>query len=337
MKKTVFISIALSVACLLQAQQTDIRKRFVATSEKEMYALCELMIDSTIRTKTDCSYLYTHENERFGMSLLYLKRIDNTDTLMMFVQNCGFSIHSNPNYCTNGYFPHISYCMPVAFYARFLDYLGKLRKSKNYYEKDYSFEPLYSIRDILKEQYESGKLSKKDSDRALALIEEISLVDIKEGDSFSFILWNFDRYMTDKIRKALVHAIDNPFYSSDWLDSYMSLQDTACIDTTGIPANISPRWKKQFTPEELEVYEKELPLFDRLQKFLIYERKGREKYNGLSAGQAYLQERRDQFNRKGYMHINDIAEYAHKKQDEVLIKHLKAFKEKHPDYPLKYF
>jgi hypothetical protein len=337
MKKKVFISIALSIACLMQAQQTDIKKRFVATSEKEMYALCELMIDSTIRTETDCLYLYTHENERLGMALLHLKRIDNTDTLMMFVQNCGLPMFSDPDFCTNVYFTYISYCMPVAFYARFLDYLKKLRKSKNYHEKNFSFEPLSSIRNILREQYESGKLSKKDSDRALKLIEEISLVNIEEEGDFSFIRWKFDRYMTDKIRKALAHAVDNPVHSSDWLDSYMSLQDTACIDTTGIPANIRPRWKKQFTPEELEVYEKEFLLYLRLQKFLIYERIGREEYNGLSAGQAYLQEKRDQFYDKGYKNINTIAEYAYKKQDELLIKHLKAFKEKHPDYPLNYF
>jgi hypothetical protein len=86
-----------------------------------------------------------------------------------------------------------------------------------------------------------------------------------------------------------------------------------------------------------EVYEKEFLLYDRLQTFLIYERIGREEYNGLSAGQAYLQRKRDQFYDKGYMYIYDIAEYAYKKQDELLIKHLKAFKEKHPDYPLNYF
>jgi hypothetical protein len=98
MKRITFIFAALTVACLLQAQQTDVKKRFVATSEKEMYELCELMTDSTIRAKTDYSYMYMHENERFGASLSYLKRIDNTDTLMMFVQNCGYPMFIDPNF-----------------------------------------------------------------------------------------------------------------------------------------------------------------------------------------------------------------------------------------------
>jgi hypothetical protein len=153
MKRITFIFAALTVACLLQAQQTDVKKRFVATSEKE-----------------------------------------------------------------------------------------KMRKSENYYKKNYSFSPLSSILDILKEQYESGKLSKKDSDKALELIEEISLTNINEGNNFGFILSDFDNYMTGKIRKALAHAIDNPVYSSDGLESYMRLQDTACIDTTGIPPNIRVRY-----------------------------------------------------------------------------------------------
>jgi hypothetical protein len=117
----------------------------------------------------------------------------------------------------------------------------------------------------------------------------------------------------------------------------MSHQDTLCIDTVGIPANIRPKWKVQFTPEELQIYERDLPLYMRLQKFLMYAKIGKEEYGGLSAGQAYLQREKDGFYEKGYLPINYIEEYAYKKNDELLIKHLKEFKKKHPDYLLKYF
>jgi hypothetical protein len=88
--------------------------------------------------------------------------------------------------------------------------------------------------------------------------------------------------------------------------------------------------RRQFTDEETVYYRK-------LQNFLAYERIGKKEYNGLSAGQAYLQKKRDNFRKKGYLPVNEIAEYADQKQDELLIKHLKEFKKKHPDYPLKYF
>jgi hypothetical protein len=57
----------------------------------------------------------------------------------------------------------------------------------------------------------------------------------------------------------------------------------------------------------------------------------------LSTGQAYLKRKRDEFREQGYLPINYIEEYAYKKQDKLLIKHLKEFKKKHPDYPLRYF
>jgi hypothetical protein len=83
-----------------------------------------------IGTETDCSYLYTHENERFGMSLSHLQRIDNTDTLMMFVQDCGLPMHSNPDFCTNLYFPYISLLYAGRFLRAFFGLSEKAKKKQ---------------------------------------------------------------------------------------------------------------------------------------------------------------------------------------------------------------
>ena len=199
-------------------------------------------------------------------------------------------------------------------------------------------DPLYEIRNILIKQYESGKLNKKDSLKALELIEQTTLRMINDKHDCSVVLVKkYDKYITDTIRQALVNVIENPFYPMEYLDFYMSQQDTTCLDTTGIPANIRPVWKVQFTPEELQTYEKERPLYERLERFRTYERIGKKEYNGLSAGQSYLRRKRETFRETGYLPINYIEEYAYQKQDKLLIEHLKEFKKKHPDYPLKYF
>jgi hypothetical protein len=110
----------------------------------------------------------------------------------------------------------------------------------------------------------------------------------------------------------------------------MSRQDTLCVDTVGIPDYIKTKNRRELTADEWDYV-------DRLNRFANYERIGKEIFNGLSAGQTYLQMKRDDFREKGYLPIKYIEEYAYQKQDELLIKHLKEFKKKHPDYPLKYF
>jgi hypothetical protein len=223
--------------------------------------------------------------------------------------------------------------MPIVFYERFLNYLKEIRNKENYFLKDYSTKPLNPIRRIITKQYESGQLNKNDSLKARQLIEEALLRVIKDDHNYRVLL-SSNKYITDKIRQALVNVIENPFYQAEYLDFYMSQQDTASLDTTGMPEYVRDNYRKynrrQFTDEETVYYRK-------LQSFLMYEEIGRLEYNGLSAGQAYLQRKRDRFSKKGYLPINEIAEYAYQKQDELLIKHLKEFKKKYPDYPLKYF
>jgi hypothetical protein len=311
--------------CLISAQNKA-PKKFFATSEKEVYALYNQMLDSA---RLYNRYLYPTPVSLDIFSFGYYEYIESKDTIMKVKQ-----VFSGMG--DRGYLYYISNQMSIDFYERFLYYLREIKKKETYFLKDYSTEPLYPIRNILIKQYESGKLNKTDSLKALELMEQTTLRMINDEHAYS-IVKKYDKYMTDTIRQALVNVIENPFYPTEYLDFYMSQQDTTCLDITGIPPNIRPKWKVKFTPEELKAYEEELVLYYRLQRVLMYEKIGREEYNGLSAGQAYLQKKRDGFSEKGYLPINTIAEYAYQKQDELLIKHLKEFKKKHPDYPLKYF
>jgi hypothetical protein len=301
----------------------DIIPKFIVTSEKEMYILYDQMLDSA---RLYNRYLYEDPLSLDIFSFGCYKDIDSKDTIMKVDQL--FSGMSN-----RSYFYYISNQMPVDFYERFLDYLKKIEKRETYFLKHYSTRPLYHIRDILIKQYESGKLNKKDSLKALELMEQTTLRMINDEHAYS-IVKKYDKYMTDKICQALINVIENPFYPAEYLDFYMSRQDTSILDTIGMPEYVRDNYMKynrrQFTDEETVYYRK-------LQNFLTYEKIGQVEYNGLSAGQAYLQRKKDKFREKGYLSINFIAEYAYQKQDELLIKHLKAFKKKHPDYPLKYF
>jgi hypothetical protein len=316
---------------LVYAQRIDKQQIFIAVSEEEVYKLYEQMLDSA---RVSNRFLQPGPMaDRFGFGLF--EGIDSKDTLMRFEQECSERFHGD-YICDRTYWPYISNCMPISFYERFLNYLKKFDKIENFYIKDYITGQLGAIMYVIIKQYESGKLNKNDSLKAQQLIEG-TLWRMIEDDHNYRVLLSSDKYITDKIRQALVNVIENPFYPAEYLDFYMSQQDTASLDTTGIPPNLTVRWKVQFTPEELQAYERDLPLYERLRNFRIYEEIGREEYNGLSAGQAYLQRKRDNFREKGYLPINEIAEYAYQKQDELLIKHLKAFKKKHPDYPLKYF
>jgi hypothetical protein len=329
MKKVLLLMCMTIFTCLIHAQRIDKQQIFVAISEEDVYKLYDQMLARARVSDWDI----IQKDDFFLID--YFKEIDSKDTILKIIQDCDWK--GNGDYiCGRFYWPYISNCMPIAFYERFLKYLKDVGKRENYFIKDYSTDPLIFIKNILIKRCESGELNKQDSLKARHLIEQTILRLIKDAHNYRFLYGN-DKYLTDKIRQALVNVIENPYYPTEYLDFYMSRQDTSCLDTTGIPPDIRPVWKVQFTPEELQVYEKEYPLYDRLQTFLIYEKKGKEKYNGLSAGQAYLQEKKDKFKEKGYVDINVIAEYAYKKQDKLLIKHLKAFKKKHPDYPLKYF
>ena len=323
---------------LVYAQRIDVQQIFAATSEEEMYKFYDQMIDSA---RLSNRFIHSDDSTRpfnFG----FFEEIESKDTLIKFVQECW--VRRGDYICARFYWIYLSNNMPIDFYGRLLDYFRDVKRRENYFLKIESIKLLDPIIRIIIKKYESGILDEQDSIKALQLIEETLLRLINDAHDYTWLLSHkytwlliFDKYITDNIRQALVRVIENPFYPEEYLDFYLSQQDTTVLDTIGIPANIRPQWRPRFTPEELQIYEEELPLFERLQRFLRYERIGREEYGGLSAGQAYLRRRQDGFGDKGYLNIRYIEDYAYHKNDELLIKHLKEFKIKHPDYPLRYF
>lgn len=325
MKTTTLLLAMLFFTCLGYAQRIDKQTIFVATSEEEVYKLYDQMLDSLRITS---EFLQQNreglrdDNFVFG----YFEEIEGSDTIMKFVQNCKWQ--SDGEYiCRRFYRSYISNSMPIDFYERFLKYLKQLDKIENYFIKGCINTPLFPIIDIIEKLYESGNLNKEDSIKARRLIEETILRLINDNHNYrGFIEYKgeitYDKYMTDKIRQALVNIIKNPFYPKEYLDLYMSLQDTVCVDTTGIPAYIRTKSRWKFTAEEW-AYAK------RLDEFELYEEIGKEEYNGLSAGQAYLQRKKEKFREKGYLPIKYIADYAYQKNDKLLIKHLEKFKKKH--------
>jgi len=331
-KKIILIAVITLLSCYLQAQHKDVQQIFVAISEEEVYDLYNQMLDSA---RLSNWFLYPGNLELFGVSRF--KEIESKDTLMKFVQRCDWQ--SKDKYiCDRFYRSYISNNMPIDFYERFLKYLEQLNKIENYFIKEDIINPLYVIRTILINQYESGKLNKEDSIKARGLIEEIILRLINDDHNYRGLipykeLGIYDKYMTDKIHQALINVIENPFYPTEYLDFYMSKQDTLSIDTVGIPNSTKEKIIKgrlySLTKEDWIYY-------PRFSEFLFYKKLG-EEWGGLSSGQAYLKRKRDEFREKGYLPINYIEEYAYQKQDKLLIKHLKGFKKKHPDYPLKYF
>ena len=324
--KKILLLVMLVFACLAYAQRIDKQEIFVATSEEEMYKLYNQLLDSSRVSNRFLSPSGGMYSDYFGFSFFY--ELESRDTIMKIVQRCEWK--SNDEYICDRFYPsYISNSMPIDFYERFLNYLEQLNRIENYFIKDNINGLLFPILRIVINQYESGILNNQDSIKARELIEETILRLINDDHNYRSLRSTYDKYMTDNIRQALVNVIDNPFYPTEYLDFFMSQQDTTFLDTTGIPPNIHPRFKERLTPEELEIYEKELPLLKRLQNFRMYERIGREEYNGLSAGQAYLQRKRDWFYEKGYLQINHIEDYANEKQDELLLKHLKEFKKKH--------
>jgi hypothetical protein len=165
-------------------------------------------------------------------------------------------------------------------------------------------------------------------------MEKATLVMINDSHNFNVVLEY--KYVTDNIRQALANQIDNPFYPPEYLEYHLSKQKPFVVDTVGIPQDfIEKRLSKNHTSFRTLTRE-ELDWDTRLSKFRYYTQLG-EEWGGLSAEDAYWERKRRVIYDKGYLPINFIAEYAHKNNDELLIEHLKQFKQKHPDYPLKYF
>jgi hypothetical protein len=298
-----------------------------ATSEEDMYKIYNQMLDSS-RISNYCLYPGKIDCFSFGF---WGEMDSDADTIAKFEQVCDRTLHDD-YICRHSYLLYISKNVSVDFYERYLDYLKGLDKIENYCIRNAPNWDLSKIRDALIRHYESGVLNQKDSIKALKLIERTLLESVSRDNHYYSVIFN-EKYVTDNVREALVDAIKHPFYPTEYYDVFMSYQDTLSIDTTGlgIPDTTKAKYGKnlkRFYPEEIGYYE-------RLRDFFTYEKLGKEQ--GISSGQAYLKDKSKWFMDKGYLPINTIAEYAYKKQDKLLIKHLKEFKKKHPGYPLKYF
>jgi hypothetical protein len=330
--KAIKVLLTLSIALFFGYTYPQCIELF-ATSEAEVYELYDRMLDS-VRTTNDCLYATGSLSDASVFSLSFFEEMNGTDTIMKFEQYCK-ERYNTPS-MDNFYIASLSCDMPMDFYERFLDYFASLDTRENYcirksFVRDYS-----SLKDMLVKRYESGRLlNKEDSLKALKLIERTELENITRGYLYPSGRDIDDKYMTDKIRMALVNVIKHPFYPKEYYEIFLSYQDTSFADTTNIPDTTRIRLKYRenygvtafFYPEERDYYVQ-------LNRFFWYEGEGRRE--GLSPGQAYLKYISSFFHQKGYVRIDIIEEYAYKRQDELLLKHLKEFKKKHPDYPLKY-
>ena len=325
--KKIILSVYLaSFAFFVYAQRVDVPQVFVATSEEEMYKLYDQMLDSA---RLSNRFLYPGNVERFSFGFFY--EFEDRDTILKLVQRCEWK-RDDEYICSRSYRGYISNSLSIDFYGRIFNYLKQLDVIENYYIKDDINQLLTPISNIIIKQYESGELNEEDNIKARLLIEE-TMLRIINGDHNYRGLISYHNYITDNIRKALVDVIENPFYPKEYLDFYMSRQNTSSIDTIGIPESTKEKVLKN---RLYSLTEKELKDHLRLSSFLFYQELGKE-WGGLSAKEAYLERKRREFYQKGYLPIRDIEEYAHQKDDGLLIKHLKEFKKKYPDYPLKYF
>lgn len=329
MKKAVTICLVF-YAIAIYAQRIDTQQVFVATSEAEVYELFNQMLDSARVSNRflEPSGWSSVLPDGFGFGIL--REIENRDTLMKFIQSC----RENPErgfVCNRVYWGYISNSMPIDFYGRFLNHLRQLDVLENHFIKREINQPLLPVMRIIKRQYESGELNEQDSAKARQLIEETMLRLINDDHSYWWLA-SFHEYVTDTIRQALINVLENPFFPEEYLDFFMSQQDTLHLDITDIPDSLRVVRRVGSTPEE-RVY------FRRFERFQFYEELG--EVWGLSAGEAYLERRRrffkDWIRETGFLPIRSIARYAYEKNDELLIKHLKKFRERFPDFALEHF
>ena len=328
----IFIGLTLTASGMLraQSQRVDTLQILVATTEEEVFEILDRMIDSMLVSK---QYINPeHDDNAFVFG--WADEISSRDTLLLVKQGYDFgggSIHER------FYSPYFSNCQPIAFYGRLLEYFKTFKNidpNGNYHLVEASTDQLLTIRQILIKLHTSDKLREEDKAEAFRLIEQATLRLIAVDRDYN--RGDFDEYVTDNIRQAFIDVMENPFYPTEYLDFYMNQQrDTLyVVDTVGI-ADVT---KEKIMKERyhLITVEEQAGDLSRYYRYLYYKELGK-KWGGLSPGQAYLEERRKGFSLKGYLRVNSIAEYAHRVQDTLLIEHLLKFKEKHPDYPLKYF
>jgi hypothetical protein len=333
MKKILLIFNFSMIFCNIHAQGDSCERIFVATSEKAMYELIEQLQDSILQA----DYYSRKYDSQSDFSMSYYEGMESIDTLMIAKRNCRRNILGYLEY-GNWYQVYLSSKMPIIFYEKLFYYFENLIKSDNLYIKREAVSAISLISGILIEQYELGRIIKADSLKAKDLIELTILSRIVNYKDLFCISYYFsdrygDKYMTKKIREALVEIIESPYYPSYYLDFYMSRQDTSFLDITDIPDEFIRNYKISHSYPKSP----EREYASRLNLFRYYEELSNSKYRGISPGQAYLEERKEKCMYNGYMGIGYIEQYAYKNQDKLLIKHLKAFKKKHPNYTLKYF
>jgi hypothetical protein len=319
MKKVIIaLSVILLISLIGEAQTKPTQKVLIAKTEKEMYEMYRQLLDSSLYYKQQTFSTF--------------RPLSSADTIMRIEQKCyWYGGFPEEFVCENWYNVFLSNAMSLDFYERFLYYLDNYRGTNNIFYMGYSNGPLYLLREGFIKHYESSELSRADSIKALDLIEKTTLLIVNDSYNYEF-LYGKPKYITDFIREALINAIKNPFYPKRYLDYYLKeVVDTMRVDTTGIPIDIRNEFVKRSG-----IYTSGNSDYDyRLNSFYHFKEKGDEL--GISPGQACIEERKQNFIYKGYLHINVIADYANRTQDTLIVKYLKEFKKKHPDYPLRHF
>lgn len=320
--KKIVITIILTFI-FLGVQATDEKYfglKLTATTEKEMYKIYEQFLDSMIHFKIDNR-----------ITSIWLRTLKSKDTLMILERYCIIPFGYGGQRYETSYGMYISDTQPISFYQRFLIYLESLWREDNTYYKNVSCGPLVELRQMFIKKYETEELSAKERKAVFEIIEHTTLRLIKNSRYYYFLFRIDERYVTKKIRQALVESIDNPFYSESYWDFYFQkgFVDTMTIDTTGMPAYIIKLAPKYPKPPYIHIKEEYQQSVSKLYKFYKYEEMGREL--GLSPGQAYIADAKKRFRRNGCTDINPITEYAVIKKDTLLIEHLKEFRRKHPD------
>ena len=309
-----------------QADSTD--KVLVATSEKAMYQLFEHLIDRRRQSDYYGSH-YKRYDVKNNFFASYRGEIESTDTLMIAKKYGEFNEAGEFEYW-NDYTASLSNKMPTSFYEKLYEYLAKLIEGENIYVKNQAHDAMILVGRILVRRCQSVVSDKADSLETMSLIERSLLSRIIDGQDFYSVYYYYENYgkefITDRIREALVEALESPYYPEYYLDFYMSRQDTSILDITDIPEEFIKN------PPSSPSIEQE-PNYHRLYRFLHYKELAEYKYGGISPGKAYLEDRKNGYSDKGYMDINAIGMYAYKSRDKLLIKHLEEFRKKHPDYP----
>jgi hypothetical protein len=317
MKLSLLIIVLMAVALISIGQNPSDKRNLYAKSEIEVYQIFEQLLDTTIRHKK--------------MSFFSVKLFNSKDTLMKIEQNYYF-YRGNINdviYEPNRYNVYISKSMSIDFYKRFGNYLNDLGKSENIFYKLFSLQPLYALRTLMIERYETKTFDSKNNEILSNFIENLTLRILKEGYNFYF-LRNNETYLTETIKNAIIEVVNDPFYPECYLDYYLEeIVDTSILQINDIPEYVINQYKRKGFLEDSILRSK---YESRICLYLAYKKIAED--DGVSIVDAFLNEKKKKFMYHGFLDINDIAFYAVKTRDSLLISNLKAFTIKYPEYQL---